>query len=887
MTKKYNFAIFGLPRSGKTCLLAALDMQRIEHPAGYTCSLLPVKIKKPLGVSWTDAEKEAEILHKSSAQLEKAKELIEQGALPEKTELSIDFIFDYKFSSQQTGEFQARLIDYGGELVLPQNAPLDMAKELREKFQSADGLFVLAPAPLKGSEQLNKLQKTMGLIEFSNPIALLITKWDRQQTITCDELPSAEHRDLYNHIINKVGKENCQIFPVSAFGKCNTHETESPKQANPLPSIGLLDSFIWVAQRIESIQSQNDTALLQNYEQAVANYKKWLPYPSLVLWKLKRQGKKIVRRFPKKSEKGKRARKARLQASLTWWSRLLVFVPLIVIIPLTLLSGRQAYLDKKNYAEVHRTLNHPDAKLDDIKKAEQWLENYYYIAPLSHPLSWLFVVTNGTAKSELNHSRNLREQRFWQTIQDAPSIEKKLQIGKTYLKMIANGRHISEVQTIVEKAEETLRQKREQQWWQQIEQAPTETTKLEAAYAYLKNISNGEHQAEVENIIVQIEETLHQKKEQHLWEQVKNAQSRLLKLTAARHYQTTLPDGKHQGEIKNIIAQIEEALAEEDEQRLWQPVLNANTSRTKKEAAQTYLQNKPDGKYAPQAKLLIAQANEVLHEEWDQFTKDYYDLYNDGWFLEAVQHLSQKQFQNEPQLQTLKQQFTANIFNSLNEYIESLIEARQWSDAYKKLDNYNHWPDDYKQGDDQIRALRHKVETAQDHHLYTEFLENQDIERVNNYLSYAPLQTMRNKVEEYKKYLIDIQNPLELTLIFERIKWGNFSDDGNIVTVYMDSEKIIQAASVEAIANTSSGEIGRKTFTKKLNDEVTIEVDIVEKNWLTDYDKNGEGNYTGKVDQLKKGKTLELRSPKDDFTNHAVFRLEGIPNPPDLPDWGD
>jgi len=49
-------------------LLAALDIQRIEHPAGYTSSLLPVDVKRPASEAdtWTYAEKQADILHKSS-----------------------------------------------------------------------------------------------------------------------------------------------------------------------------------------------------------------------------------------------------------------------------------------------------------------------------------------------------------------------------------------------------------------------------------------------------------------------------------------------------------------------------------------------------------------------------------------------------------------------------------------------------------------------------------------------------------------------------------------------------------------------------------------------------------------------------------------------------
>jgi hypothetical protein len=940
MTKKYNFAFFGLTGSGKTCLLAALDMQRIEHPDSYTSSLLPVEIKRPTGEpdTWTKTEKQADILHKSSDRLEEAKHLLEQGSVPNGTELSTDFIFNYKFSSPQTGEFHVQLIDYGGELVHPQNASQDIAKELRDKLASMDGLLVLAPAPTGVSEKLNQLQKTIGLIHFNRPIVLLITKWDRLAlTTTITELPSPEHRDLYNALINKVGEDNCKAFPVSAFGECKPDGMEIPKQINPLASFGLLEAFIWLAQRLETIKSQHDATQLQNYEQAVASYKKWLPYPSLSLWRLKCEGKEIMNLFPKDSDMAKRARRAGHQSSKRWWTRLRILLLLMIVIPLIMQTAQQTYEDKKNYDKVQRTLNDPNALFEDIKTMEQWLEEYYYTTPLSHPFSWLFVVTNGTAKSELDKSRNRSEHRFWQAIQEAPSLEKKIEAANAYIKALSNGKHIGEAKAIVAQAEEALRQKREQQWWQPVQQAASVMAKLEAARAYQKALPNGEHKAEIQSIITPIEESLRDQKEQRLWQQVKESGSLTVKLEAARAYLKALPDGKRRAEINRIIAQMVEALREEEEERLWKLVLNAKSPRAKKEAAQTYLQAKPDGKLAAEAKNLIAQVDEILREEieerwwqpveqanamsvkvkkaraylkalpngqhaadaesiivqyesqkeWATFTNDYYEFFNEGLFLDAALHLSQYQPKDAPQLQALKLQFLANVFNSLETQINRLLNRQRWSDAYDLLDQYSRWPEEFQdiQRRGKIRALRKKVQEAEDRYLYIAFLEARDLERADNYLRSAPLQTMRIQVESYKENLIQIQNPLKLELVLARIEWGALSDDNNIITVFMDGKKIIEEEEVEAVENSSTGEIGRYEFTERLNTHVTLKVKIVEKNWLSSYDDNGQGSIVVRVADLD-SLTLNLRPPQNEFTNKAVFRLEGIPSQPRLPDWG-
>jgi hypothetical protein len=764
MVKKYNFAFFGLSGSGKTCILAALDMQRVEHPAGYTCSLLPVDVRRPSGdpEEWTEAAKEADILHKSINRIEEAKQKLEQGSVPMGTELSIDFMFNYKFSSYQTSDFYVKLIDYGGELVNPQNAPQEIAKELRDKLANMDGILILAPVPIPEksqkdlSEKLNQLQKTMGLIHFSKPvpIALLITKWDRvaslsdysftQKPFTKEDMPTTEHRDLYNDLVNKVGQGNCKAFPVSAFGECKRRTTiykgkeiEVPKQINPLASYGLLDGFIWLAQRLNEFQLQKETKELQNhlldlqnYEQALANHQKWQPYPSLALWKLKRQGKKIIKLFPDDLEMASQAQKAWHQSRKIWWSRILVLPPLIVMLFLLGFWSEQTYQDKKSYDEVHRTLHDPTATFEDILKAEKWLEQYYYTTLFAHPLSWLFVISNGNAKFELDQSRERREQQLWQAVVQAESLQDKYQ--------------------------------------------------------------------------------------------------------AAHHYQQQFGHGHYQIEINKIIAQFE-----------------------------TEMQDK-----------------------WLAFQSDYYESFNHGEFMVAAQQLSNYPLQKEPQLQRLIAHFNQNVFDLLTRKINEFIRHQNWADAYDKLNTYYEWPEIFKnqQDDQNIQALRETVQKAEARYLYLEFLEAKDIERAENYLEHAPGRFMKDKVKAYKDYLLQIKNPLKLVLILERIEWGNFSDDDNIVIVSLDGKKIIEKVDINAETNSSSALIGHYELTKKRLDFVKLEVKIITETWFSGYDNNGEGSITTQVKDLN-GLAFYLIPPNEHFKNKAVFRLEGIPEEPHLPYW--
>ncbi|MEN8219783.1 MAG: hypothetical protein ABFS56_26235 [Pseudomonadota bacterium] len=999
MSTKYNFGFLGLSGSGKTCIIAALDMQRRAHPTGYTCALRPLDVAPPTGEkeTWTDVEKEADNLHKSNQRLQEAKQQLEEGAVPLGTELTYDFIFDYEFSSVETGNFQARLIDYGGELASPEGY-LPGKKELRDKLAGMDGLFIIAPAPhptkkeKAKSEFFNLLQNTFTGIPFDKPIVLLINKWDRikplpeytvsQEALTPEQLPSTEYRDLYNVLVNKVGEENCKAFPLSAFGEQRTtaEEKEYPKQVNPLASFGLLEGFIWMAQRLKTIP-------LQSYEQEIANYKNWIPYP--LPQKLKKRGDELIRLFPKNSALAKRARQAVRQSSSKWATRLISLSAILMIVPLLGLGIKQAYDDDKKYDEVHSILNNPKAQLDDIKTAEQWLENYYYTNPVSHLISWLFVVSNQHAKSDLDKSRLQRDENLWQAIQEAPSLKNKRLNCENYLKALPNGTHVGDVKTILVQIEEQLRLHEEERWWQSVDNAQSPQEKIEAAQAYLQNLPKGDHAidadreiaqardeenkrvakekrwwqpvldaqspqtkieaaqaylqekpdgvyaADATSVITQAQENL--REENELWQPVIEANSPSVKIQMAQIYLQAKPDGLHAAEAPIQIAQAEEAIRVADEQRRWQSVIDANSPQDKIETAQAYLQEKPDGVHAANARNVIAQAETALLEEkeqrwwlpveqtgaldikaekadayleelpngkhaaeaaliiakadsekeWAAFKSDYYNWFNNGAFLEAAQHLSQRQPKDEPNLQALKQQFLENVFKSLEKEIKQLNERKRWSDAYKQLDNYGHWPDEFQNGEirAQIMALRKRVQLAEDRFLYTEFLDARDLERAENYLNSAPLQTMQDRVTAYQAYLIKMQNPIGLMLILDRIEWGNINENYNTIIVSLDGNELIEKGGINADAHTSTGEIGRTYLKRKLSSHVKLEVKIVENNWASDNDDNGQGRKTVKVAKLN-GFSLVLKplgeeSPK----SKAVFRLEGIPRKPHLPSW--
>jgi hypothetical protein len=45
----------------------------------------------------------------------------------------------------------------------------------------------------------------------------------------------------------------------------------------------------------------------------------------------------------------------------------------------------------------------------------------------------------------------------------------------------------------------------------------------------------------------------------------------------------------------------------------------------------------------------------------------------------------------------------------------------------------------------------------------------------------------------------------------------------------------------------------------------------------------GSGKWTGTVNQLRSGVTIDL--PGKEFVNRAIFYVSGLPSEPDLPEW--
>ncbi len=294
--KIYRFALYGRRNSGKTCILAAMAMDRIANPEGLTCTWIekPVGMSRPVGDTsdWNTDDPDAAFFH-GKDWLEQAIRSLELGAVPPPNPNDRDtFRFRYEFTEANHRTFLVELIDYSGELIDPDLSDSDLARHLRQHMLSLDGILVLAESPHRGQplgelyKELQRLQRAFADLRGEKqdgpaldcPVALLINKWDRRtesESFSSDSSdrdieeflssqPEPPHRGLVHTLNGSVTEGNFKIFPVSAFGKhvsyCPTNgdshgtaQPDRPAQVNPLCSFGLENGFVWACRRRDEI----------------------------------------------------------------------------------------------------------------------------------------------------------------------------------------------------------------------------------------------------------------------------------------------------------------------------------------------------------------------------------------------------------------------------------------------------------------------------------------------------------------------------------------------------------------------------------------------------------------------------------------------------------
>ncbi len=146
--------------------------------------------------------------------------------------------------------------------------------------------------------------------------------------------------------------------------------------------------------------------------------------------------------------------------------------------------------------------------------------------------------------------------------------------------------------------------------------------------------------------------------------------------------------------------------------------------------------------------------------------------------------------------------------------------------------------------------------------------------------------SMHKFVDEYQRHLAKREGPLEFTVKLQRLEFGSDGWDSvkNRVTVYADDDLVIDKNGVPSMKGQSTMDVDSFTFTGKRSDTIALQVEIecTSGNFVFSNKFRGTGTAKWTIDEVHQAqREIDLVR----FGNRAVFRAEGLPKAPVLPEY--
>jgi len=819
--KVYRIALYGLPGAGKTSLLASLAMPRYPHQCGYTCTWQPIDVSAPKD----DFDDEQRNYVRGKEWLEEAIRKVSQKNVPTSNPVTEEhLVLEYYFTNSKHQTFRVELVDYAGELLNINASYSKLAKKLRKKFLTMDGILVLVEAPfsdggehiegeknndgqthvnlymLRQAFSLLRDEKNEGVV-LDVPVALVVNKWDRYSDIDyvnsaneqskledfLNSNPLPPHKGLHDVLQSSVTEDNFKLFPISALGACeyvpldNGKVIERPKQVNPLNAFGVEDAFVWLVERRDAID-------LHNFQQKSVNF----------FWKCQRIGSELLNRFLPDSEPAKQIENTLNQCRKSAMRRWIGTGFAIVIILLLV----EATMDTMSYHKVMVIANNPQATHEQLEEAEKWLFQYTTSPYFQHLISYAFF-NRDKAQKLLTKSQKQREDFLWESVTIA--IEVNLQNAEApvyrYLKYYPSGSHVQEAQNIKLRVEQQKHQRENEAAFYKV------ASSIQEYYQDINKLSQS---------LAELREL-----PKHPQEETEEMRTQRVELV-----------GKTSAQIAKLITQREW-------NKLHDSVIQKMQSGDFMAAAHLLQHHQPDPHLGDLKKTFNAAVIKSMREKVRQALED-------GHF-DVADNLVKEYATLPSKFQTSAGKLLANklqrkIFASQD---EALYEAAQ-----KYLDK------------EHIRR----------------YLQEAPLQRMAKEVS--AYKTYLGEIDHNTNTVLE---QLQLKLV--QIRWRNVEDDNNIVTVFKNGKQAFSKNNVNAEPNTATGVIGiSKPFSAKFNDSIGIKVKVVNVDMMFD-DDYGTGMVRKPISEIANGYSLPLKTAKGVITGHAYFEIEGYPKAPPLPEW--
>ena len=412
--RTYRLGIIGSKASGKTCLLAALNMPRPQNRLSYT-AVMPALTGQ-----------ESPAMHAGYEWIAAAATKLRAGAWPDpnpniEQRLSVRF----QFSDGELRKKDVEVFDYSGELLRAGTSRSELAAHLRKLLREMDGLLVLAEYPSAERDvselagELHELMSVFALIndeaqkhpeklERPTPIAFVVNKWDRcagfdggqdvaaQRLLLADQFlertPPPYHANMIN-MLRVAAKGRFEIFPVSATGPTRPGQScqrELPPERGNIRSYGLEDPFIWLIGQHDALDIAAREARMQKIRRNWASFP-WMP------WREGRAIKALRGQLDKNTPEGKQ-----LTALLP---RVRGLLGRQIVIYLLAALAFEGLLDFRRH---HAALNHIVAPTRETEWQEgvKWLRDYAWSGQWRHAIYSYFVLPKKAALEQAYKIQN-------------------------------------------------------------------------------------------------------------------------------------------------------------------------------------------------------------------------------------------------------------------------------------------------------------------------------------------------------------------------------------------------------------------------------------------------------------------------------------------------
>jgi|694.fasta_scaffold31417_3 hypothetical protein len=849
----YKFALFGIAKSGKTCILSALALPRFSNPKGFTCTWIEQVPGHEISTNSAETISAEDPFVLGASWLKESKEKLKKGDIPKANSNTDIMRFMFEFGSKENGSISVELIDYSGELLVAQSA--DLAIKLKQIMRDCDGLLVLAEVPKPDSESgdlaygLDDLSKAFATLAKERdsgpkqewPIALLFNKWDRRldgkEAVTnigqeeidnfLSESPEPPHKSLVDKITNFIGNENIHCFPVSAFGSHNINQDgkEVPKtHGQMLKTINLEDGFIWLAERSDTLkvkmllEASEKTSWWMTQQLIIGARPDFNPAESSAIknWFCGISALKGISATWNISHKFRAESVIRKKVNTilaTFAFKALAQLASCVLIIILSAEFLEIGYDGVMYREIIARRENPAVDENILVKDEEWLTSYYVSPTYRHFLSRIFVLTKNQAKTKSIEWANKREEQAYVKINKA--IEEKdtpnvISYIEEYIKVFPNGKYSTEVSVIIGRLITVEGNKKNENYLRSLE---TEINSFKVS---------------------------------------KEASQEKLKSLHDNIYNLPFSPATESAEIRqNVLREI----------------------IVKKQIEITVL---------------------IANEELADFKQKYNELISKDMILDSARLLVSRQ---KPDIEMLKDDFRSKAPNIILKIAKIDLNNKNYDMARKKvneiqdanvlelltLEQINY-----------VRMIDPEINKAEDKYLYDQFKKYMSKDTLENYIIKAPLKIMGKEVNEYKSYLGKLMGEVEVSIDCSRIDWGsNFYSYRyyykNDIEIFANGKKIISTNQIDSKPDTSSVSLGNAKTKISLDKNIELRINITTSYgtfWASKMD-GGKGTWTGTVSELQASKTIDLVPDDNAFRNKATIVLNGIPMAPSLPDWKD